>query len=241
MRRAKDCAGNGSAATLMKIRLNPVVVDTQWSFHVLSHYFETMDAQLQDAANIDNAQIESKLMLAPETEDWERQDLIQSHHEYYEKNFPKKLRYSFLLLVWSTVETQMKATCDRAGKHSSSDLTLADIRGDSTLSRCRKYLEKVVGIRIHDGRLWAEVQTLQKVRNCIIHANGVLKDVQDAGDRRHMEQYFKRDLGLSRDSWGAIAVAPAYCQHILDVCDRLFYSIFDACKWEPDKQGQIIK
>ena len=225
----------------MKIRMNPVVVDTQWAIQVLSQYFETMDAQLQDAAHIDNSVLEGKLKLAPQMEDWERQDLLQSHHEYYEKHFPTKLRYSFVLLVWSTVETQLKATCDRAAKQFRRKLTLADIRGDSTLSRCRKYLEKVVGIKIADTSLWSEVQTFQKLRNAIIHANGVLKDLHSDRDRRHFNQYFKRNLGLSRDSWGAVAVAPAYCQHILTVSERLFHDIFDACNWEPDKQGQIIE
>jgi hypothetical protein len=78
-------------------------------------------------------------------------------------------------------------------------------------------------------------------RNAIIHANGVLKDIQAGGDRRHFQQCFNRDLGLSRDPWGAIAVAPKYCNHILDVSRRLFHDIFEACNWEPDKQGQIIE
>lgn len=225
----------------MKVRFNPVIIDTQWALHVLSQYFETMDRQLQEAARIENSALESKLRLAPQMEDWERQDLIQSHHEYYEKHFPTKLRYSFVLLVWSTVETQLKATCDRVAKQFRRKLTLADIHGDNTLSRCGRYLEKVACIEIADKTLWSEMQTFQKLRNAIIHANGLLKDLKSEGEHPHFQQYFKRNLGLSLDPWGAVAIGPAYCRHVIDASEKLFHAIFEACNWEPDKQGQIIK
>ena len=199
-----------------------------------------MDSQLRAASDMSKSMVERKLRLTPQMEDWEREELVRSHDEYYEKHFPSTLRYSFVLLLWVTVETQLKATCDRLAKERSQKLALADIRADSVLSRCRKYLEKVVGVDVSDSSLWAETNTLQKLRNSIIHANGILKAIQSHGDRKHLRQYFRRNLGLSRDPWGAVAVAPTYCRHVLSIVEKLFREIFESCGWAPDKQGQII-
>lgn len=212
----------GVGLKTMRIILNPVVVDTQWGLQVLSKYFEDVDSLMQNAALIDDSMLAARLKVDTDMDEADRDLLVQTHNEY-QRLFPYKLRYSFVLLLWTIVETQLKASCDFKAQHSDTSLTLADIRANDTLGRCRKYFEKVMDVKLDEDSLWSELNSLQKLRNCIAHANGVLEDIRHDGDRKHLEQYFRRGLGLSRDSTGAVAIEPVYCEH--EKCGTLLISL----------------
>jgi len=224
----------------MRIRLHPVVVDTQWSLTVLGKYFDEMSGQLQDITNINYFGILQKLKHDPNLDETDRQEFFQIHYQYYEHEFPSRLRYSFIILLYMILETQLRATCDSLKKEKDIELGLSDITGNDEIDRARKYIERVAGIKGLDTAKWSEPRTLQKVRNCLVHANGEIKQFKRDGDRKHIEQYAGQRKGLTIDSWGFLSPAPAYCRNALSAVRELFRSIFEACGWEPDKQGQII-
>ncbi len=221
-------------ALKMKIRLNPVVVDTQWSLTALKKYFEEISKHLQDITDINYSHILDELKKNPLIDEVDRQDLFHNHSVYYEREFPPRFRYSYLLLLYMVLETQMKAICNHLKSQKDLNVGLNDLRGKSDMERARKYLEKIANIRITDEKQWNEPCTLQKVRNRIVHANGEIKQFKRAGDKKYLEQYAKRGSGLSIDSWGFISIQPSYCQHAQRSVDELFQSIFTACGWKPD-------
>lgn len=218
--------------TNMKIRLNFVVVDAQSALSILKQYFHTLEAQLQDATHIDNSVMISALRSNPDLDDADRQDLIQTHYEYYEKEFPKMLRYSFVILLYLVFEKYLKATCHELGKRRGLNLDLNSRRPPNLVTQARNKLEKDALIQVETPELWARVDELRRIRNCVVHANGVLAQVEPERDRQWLDSYVTWDRGVCLDSWKEISVGHGFCETMLGAIDQFFTEVFSACGWE---------
>ncbi len=94
--------------------------------------------------------------------------------------FEKLALDSFVVMLYSRVETGMASLCDalRRDKQNKEGETIAlrytDLKGKGYLDQTRLYMEKVLGVDLDLGnnREWPEIVALRALRNGIVHKNG---------------------------------------------------------------------
>jgi len=140
------------------------------------------------------------------------------------------MRYSFLVLVHIIFETKIRDFCSRI----QCDLNLpqiavTDLRG-SPINQAKLFLTRLAGIRVQDFPEWEQLRTLQKVRDCIVHAYG---HIADSSDELFLRQLAAKSEEVSVDDVGRIAVTKAFCQKHLAALQTLFNRLFLCVGWKP--------
>lgn len=81
-------------------------------------------------------------------------------------------RYSAILASYSYLESSMLKICTDLEKRRNIAISVSDLQGDG-IFRCKKYLNKMAGIDFEEiNHQWSDLATLNKLRNCIVHADG---------------------------------------------------------------------
>lgn len=90
-------------------------------------------------------------------------------------------RYSAILTTYAYLETVMSSICCEVERRLNLLVGVSDLNGDG-IQRCKVYLEKL-GKFDFDliNPLWSRLTMLNKVRNCIMHANGDAAKVKSSG------------------------------------------------------------
>lgn len=88
----------------------------------------------------------------------------------YEYKFFHLLRGSALISSYSLLESSLSDACELAKRQFNLQLSYKDIKGDSTLHVFKKYLTKVVGVKLDDLNAdWEKINTNRLIRNKIVH------------------------------------------------------------------------
>ncbi len=200
--------------------------DTTSQLRWLEIYIDTMETQFENIKN----QAERKLPKKPEYGDQELYDLwkkveIDPFVRKYKDIFPSKLRYSAIVLIWIFLETRLREMCKEIEKRKKLRLKEKDFKGP-IIERCKTYLEKVCDIRIEE-KIWSELMDVQKIRNCIIHANGSIKD---SSDNKYLKQLTKNEeVDLEIDYEGFLLINREYVLQLLVLIKKFFDQAFDRC------------
>jgi len=98
----------------------------------------------------------------------EIQQIIRFSAEY-----PKQLRYSFIIQLYVALESRGKALCDEINKRNEQLLlTVRDLDGRGNLKGIQTFLSKVYPVPGITADQWQELHDLRVIRNCLIHKNG---------------------------------------------------------------------
>ncbi len=103
-----------------------------------------------------------------------------------EKIFPEALYYSFIVLLYGEIETSLKRMCDLFHEMRQTPLRAKELSGD-TLSQCMTFLHRLCGIPSEAIKSLPDIRDLAKVRNCIVHASGLIERVSDS-DKKRIQQ-----------------------------------------------------
>jgi hypothetical protein len=87
---------------------------------------------------------------------------------------------SFVVMLYSRVETGMATPCDALRQDRQKDkgekigLRYSDLKGKGYLDQARLYIEKVLSIDLdlEKNTQWLEIKELQLIRNAIVHKEG---------------------------------------------------------------------
>lgn len=138
-----------------------------------------------------------------------------SDHYYDDKPFSIQevdeffslLRSSFFVSLFSFLETQLNNECRKSqAADCAIKVSLDDIHG-SGINRAKTYLSKVLNssYQFYNNTLWEEIQWYNKIRNCIVHNNGIISDktlkqyIMDRGDLQYMQFFGKNYVILSEN------------------------------------------
>jgi hypothetical protein len=76
-------------------------------------------------------------------------------------------------------ETRLRAFCGDMQNDREVPISLSDLRG-SQIEQVRTYLTRLATLKAADFPEWQHLRTLQKIRDCIIHAYGFAAESRDA-------------------------------------------------------------
>src|SRR6266851_1605133 len=136
----------------------------------------------------------------------------------FEQTLPRSLRYSWIVLLLTTIETTLLRMCRGLQKNKVLTLSVSDLAGRPP-DKMLKYLTRVGGIALPDHKFQKILGHLVNVRHCIAHAAGNVELAKNpTAVREAVRQLSGFSVGLDR-----------YVEIDKGVCERL---IEEASDWE---------
>ena len=119
----------------------------------------------------------------PEEPDFEHAGLkghVKDLEDVFEQYFPSLQRSSALAAIYGAFENNLNRLCDLVKSAVNADLRFQDLNGNG-VERARNYLIKVGGLDLSTGgHEWSVITNIREVRNCFVHADGIIKE----GDKK---------------------------------------------------------
>ncbi|OGO23858.1 MAG: hypothetical protein A2144_08530 [Chloroflexi bacterium RBG_16_50_9] len=184
-------------------------------FDELEKYLDITEQYLQKAKNDFEAESGERLKGLPAKKRQEYYDFSDEDYWQYAEKFPRILRNSFFVSAISLLEYEMNILCNRLKKEQGIRINLSDLRGD-ILERTKKYFENAgLEFPVRD-RTWQEINHYYNVRNCIVHANGLVMELRD-NDRKTLVPFIKSKHIISQDNIiEEIALTPEFCKEVIE-------------------------
>jgi hypothetical protein len=144
--------------------------------------------------------------------------------EYYiiDNLFLKTFRYSMIVTIYSLIEMELNYLCRYLCHTKQLVLTLDEVRGDG-IERAKVYLSKVCDVNFPDTNEWNEITKLNKIRNCIVHAQG---DTDGANSPAKIKNIVKNTSSISLESDRFIRIETIYINTILTKTKKFFKDIY---------------
>jgi len=126
-------------------------------------------------------------------------------HEYQhvfkisEDKLPRLIRLPFIITIYSLYENSVTQLLKYAQRKENKKLKLSDFKGRTLTAQFNKYLKYILEYEIEFSEKFRhEISNINKVRNCIAHANGNL-DALDDQKRQEIDELAAEDIGISTD------------------------------------------
>lgn len=130
-------------------------------------------------------------------------------------------RKSTLISIYSFLECTMMDLCDLVQLSYYSPLGVKDLRGKG-INQARLYLEKVAKINFEElNAEWAELVTLNRIRNYIVHADGVEDVVSN-----DLSKVANRTQGLSIKQYGRLQVDHTYIDSSITTVENFLDKLY---------------
>lgn len=143
----------------------------------------------------------------------------------FEIYFPNLQRQSALITLHGFFEHSLSELCSLFQKDRGHKIKLSDLKG-AGIERAIAYLVQVVGLDIDKASpLWAEIKSIQAIRNLLVHNAGNLA-YKDGAPRKSERQYVEDSPHLSGDD--EIYIDEGFLRHVLETFDHFFKTIGDA-------------
>ncbi len=145
------------------------------SWETLKEYMSDIEDYLRKTTEEFETDIsEQKKNLTPEQHNQFDVDHLWGYVYYYDE-FPYILRNSFLVSAYSLFEHNIGMICRNVKNEHKIPITWSDLMGN-LLERAKKYF-KLAGLDLlSDNPTWEEIDKYAKIRHCIVHRNGLLKE-----------------------------------------------------------------
>jgi hypothetical protein len=156
---------------------------------------------------------------------------LEQYCDYYAEDYQKvgsvfeKLALdSFVVMLYSRVETGMATLCDASRQDRQKEkgetigLRYSDLKGGGYLDQAKLYMEKVLGVDLDLGNnpQWPEIRGLQTLRNAIVHEEGWLR-TKDGALKKHIKKGFielKQRKDEKDEVSGSVIVSSEYVDYI---------------------------
>ena len=215
---------------MVKIKWDAHRWETIYNLDNMFDYMEMMENQYAKVRKIKKETIAKVPAGLSEEEFLEWQSQLDLHEERYERDFPSKMRYSFLVLLHIIFETRLLSACNEISRRRNIDIKEKQLKGPP-IERANIFLRRIVHIFPKNQKPWQTLSDLQKVRDCIVHANG---KVSESRDKKHFEDVFSKDIGVSVDDSGYLKIERRYCEHSLDATKAFFNDLFTVAGFGPE-------
>lgn len=131
--------------------------------------------------------------------------------EFYriDRVFLRSFRYSAIVTIYSLLETSMNSLCNLLKQMKGLSVEVDELRGDG-IERAKLYLSKICAIKFPDkSHEWSEIQKLNKIRNCIVHAEG---DIWRVHSPKKLNNVVKSTKGLTLENKQYLVVEKQYLE-----------------------------
>lgn len=177
----------------------------QFELDKLSDYLQRTEAFLEDEKVKfgDWMDAQAKRMSTEDAEqfyEWHSDDWAAVYED-----FPRTLRYSLIVALYSNLEQFVRRVADAARHRSGELLEPNDLAGSAILFKHQTYLKKVIKINFPDQTpAWQHIVAMNKIRNAIVHEQGLIR-----ATKKDLAAIVAADADLSEES-GQIVLSLNY-------------------------------
>lgn len=198
---------------------------THYRLEELKEYLHITETYLKKALVDFKARSDEKVKeLQPDERDV-YYDYYQDLYWRYEEKFPRILRNSFLVAAYSLLEYEMSLICNRLKDERQIPISFSDLKGD-LLDRTKSYCKLASLALPYNDPIWQEIKNYSKVRNCIAHTNGLLKEFQDKKD---LIPYLTKKGIISQDTIEEeIALTAPFCEEVIKTMQDFLNKVYEA-------------
>lgn len=140
---------------------------------VMQKYLSQMEIGIKAVCD---AYLEEETKKYKDAEYYEYQDI----YSIAEEEIPRLIRLPLVVSIYTLFENSITRLLSYAQSKESKELSLKDINGKSPASIFNKYMRHVLGFDFQiSNTSMEELSKINKVRNCIAHANGNLSAMPD--------------------------------------------------------------
>src|SRR5437588_2567313 len=132
----------------MKVAVDFFRAETMANLKTVGEYYRRMEDQLGLLRETKEA------FLRADCKNWDEWDAESAGFEWtFNQLFPRCLRYSFVVLLYSVVETKLTAFCKELSKRRK--VPCPDWNGRKfSLEKCKPFLSKTTGINLKNTLAW---------------------------------------------------------------------------------------
>ena len=147
-----------------------------------------------------------------------------SEENYIIENiFLKTFHYSTIVTVYSLLEISLNDLCRFLRNSKKLSLSLEELRGNG-IKRAKLYLAKVCLIDFPESNEWNEILKLNKIRNCIVHAQG---DIEDAKSPKTLRNIVASTRGVELENDRFIRIDSEYINMALSNTKKLLEIVYE--------------
>ena len=209
-------------------------------FRALTDFLSHSEAQLQESHHTARAEIGSGLTIPPGASGEDVRELL-SQHEYeiqgcdhrYKIAFARMLRFSFVIMCFTLVESNLTRMARRIVKEKQLSRDMEGVRAKNFVERFEKIWTKVAGLTWwQDTSKWDVLKDVGELRHCIVYANGVVRD-KDTRVRRMIKDaagvgiVSPNDALVDPDDVGTVVIEERYCRRIVEELAGLMNEVFE--------------
>ena len=203
-------------------------------FAQLSKY--SLQAQLDDFEKyISVTDIQHGLDLSKLSQEYENDikdapdNYIEYLNDYYSEQYdfltniqPNIFNKSSLVSLYSCLEHNLNDFCNICQKIKGTEISVTDLNGDG-IHKAKKYLTKLMNVDFGTSQEWEFIMNLNKVRNCIVHANG---DINKMSYTPKLKSIADNTPGLSLNN-DNIIVSSGYLTDAISEINKFFLWLYD--------------
>jgi hypothetical protein len=210
------------------------------SWATLKDYLSNMEDHLQKVTEQFEARVSDKTKtLTPGQFNEFMIDHVEEYIFYYDE-FPYILRNSFFVSVYSLLEFDIDIVCRELKRTKEIPINLSDLYGD-LLKRLKLYFKlAAVEYSFNNSKTWKEINKYSKLRNCIVHSNGLLK--KDDKDYKALIEYVpKRGLIKERVIISGnvleveLGLTKEFCKEVVDTMQKFIDAAYKESIRRPEK------
>lgn len=138
--------------------------------------------------------------------------------------FPNLLRRSLFIAAYSVFEDALCRRCEILQENY--DLGQSVDFRDEGIWVVKSYLAETIDLDLERSEEWSEITCYNKLRNCIVHNNGRLRDCRYS---RFLGEYISRHSFLNlNDLLGEVELEEGFCEEVIETFDA-FEEYLDVC------------
>ena len=127
------------------------------------------------------------------------------------------------MMLQSNIESCLRNMCHEIARRRQLQFEEKEYNGN-VYEKTKKFLSKAANIRVTEITMWNKMQDIQKVRDCLVHVDGVVADSRDV---KHLKAMVGRGIGLLLDRSGKLFIEYMYCHNSVIEAHRYFKTLLD--------------
>jgi len=200
-----------------------------YEIDLLKRYIELMENQFEEAKKSGHLRLQRAPGSFYDEDEMMELEIKRSDYEYqFNKYYPSYLHYSFIVLVYIFFENNLREICNEIARRKNFKIKEKDLRG-SAVERAKTFLKKVAEAFPEDDPLWESLMVFQKVRDCIVHANG---RVEESKDKKDLKRISKLQCGIKIEE-GHLIIDSQYCTNLINKIGSFFEHVFELSGFGP--------
>ncbi|MGO9256344.1 MAG: hypothetical protein ACLQU1_08600 [Bryobacteraceae bacterium] len=164
----------------------------------------------------------------------DKDEYYGAHEEEYDQlhsRFPRLAFSSTFLMACSLFESSLVDLCKGFERESalSTPRLWSDFPNDKGRMRAAEFLKANFGIHLSNYAHWDEITVVFKVRDCIVHADGDVSNMQPkhaAQVKVSVKAYSHLDLNITH---GSLVIGSAFVSYVIEVLAGLWPNLHTAC------------